>query len=108
MQCQGLKQEINTLRRDLADSQTQCTHTKELYDSASAQLEQFHKFQEELKAFKENAFVLMDAVEARTAEASVLTEEKHSLQGMFEEIKDELERRKIQVCSYKSCGVYLY
>ena len=86
----------------MAESQTQYTRTKQLYDSTSAQLEQFHRFQEELKAFKKNALMLRDVVEARTAEASALMEEKESLQGMFEEIKDELERRKIQVCFYLS------
>ena len=89
---------MNALRHELVASQAQYKHTKELYDNVSAQLEQFHKFQEDLKAFKENAVVLRDSVEARTAETSVLIEEKESLQGMFEEIKEELERRKIQVC----------
>ena len=94
---ESLEAEADSLRQQLRESERQYTRTKDKYDNVSSQLVRFNRFQDEVRALKEDAVMMSDVVAAKTAEAVDLKEEKESLQGMLKAIAEELERRKIEV-----------
>ena len=92
-----LEAEADSLRQQLRESELQYAHTKDMYNNVSNQLVRFNRFQDEVKALKENAVKMSDVVAAKAAEAVNLKEETESLQEMLKAIEEELERRKIEV-----------
>ena len=100
---QHIEQENQSLQQKLQELDQQHSHLKCLYDMVTQQLSQLSKYLGEVDEMKKQVDVMTKAISAKTAETLDLKEEKESLRKILEDVADELQRQKLEVCVL--CGV---
>ena len=100
---QRIEQENQSLQQKLQELDQQHSHLKNLYERVAQQLSQLTKCQGEVDEMKKQADIMTKAISAKTAETLDLKEEKESLQKILEDVAEELQRRKIEVCVLPQC-----